>query len=696
MGAKFFKVGTSGQLRKCSERRSDSCDPLETDGCCAVIPCDYCLEFETYDGIQYGTASFSSSGWAGTIAGAAFFGFWERGYPYAVLPERVGNSIGMGFRLSQRGLATMGSPVTEPGRDSDEVEELQESFVHTRFLIGDSPVTQNQYLKVMGTNPSQFQPNGEMRPVEMVTLFNAMSFCAKLTALPAEQAAGRSYRLPDEAEWEYACRAGTTTHDTFLVPTSLAYTFGNDAYGPDPNNLDRHAHFIDNSIGRTQNVKNKAVNAWDISDMHGNVWEWANSVRIDTPPDADHDYNIARGGAWDSPAADCRSASRQLFDIDAGRNNLGFRVICKIAPTFLDGECYFKVNLDGEEVYAKTCPEGQSCRDSSDEAEVIIDYEAGTLRWIKQEYRPLEYRIDDVTGCKTYFCGDCECTCECLCATVKDSTGLTIATGEICDTAYPCDGPIWAGTIGGYEISLALAHDIYGECVIVPTIDGIEGSGILVAGCKTISATIELDGYDTLEVVCKLCSCDTTIEAVCCPSRNCPYGSGDNPLPNTLTLELTASFPVPGAVSPSGSGCSVPESSDCFNLTFPLFLSVCENGQIVYAGVGEKNCTWCSRSFTTRISATLTCGASGEGGWYLSFELLSPPGDCPTDDTYFISGMGQDSCDPILLSGDMEKCVECANMVCTICSIVLPGPIIVPVLATHAAFCLSALIYESP
>ena len=535
MGAKFFQIGTSGQLKKCSERRSDSCDPLETDGCCAVIPCDYCLEFETYDGIQYGTASFSSSGWAGTIAGAAFFGFWERGYPYAVLPERVGNSIGMGFRLSQRGLATMGSPVTEPGRDSDEVEELQESFVHTRFLIGDSPVTQNQYLKVMGTNPSQFQPNGEMRPVEMVTLFNAMSFCAKLTALPAEQAAGRSYRLPDEAEWEYACRAGTTTHDTFLVPTSLAYTFGNDAYGPDPNNLDRHAHFIDNSIGRTQNVKNKAVNAWDISDMHGNVWEWANSVRIDTPPDADHDYNIARGGAWDSPAADCRSASRQLFDIDAGRNNLGFRVICKIAPTFLDGECYFKVNLDGEEVYAKTCPEGQSCRDSSDEAGVTIDDESGILRWIKQELKPLPHRIDEETGCTTNFCGDCECTVECLCVTVKDSTGTIIATGEICGTLYPCEGASWAGTIGDYHISLSLSHDIYGACVLVSMINGIDGAVTAVTGCTDFAVTIDLDNYETLEVVSKLCGICDRIDRIDLPFCLC------SPLEKTLHYTVTGS-----------------------------------------------------------------------------------------------------------------------------------------------------------
>jgi len=255
----------ANRLKKCSERTSDSCDPTETDGCCAVIPCTYCLEWEEYgSAIEYGTATFSTSGWSGSIAGAAFFGYWERNYE---------------------------------------------------------------------TN-----------------------------------------------------------------------------------------------------------------------------------------------------------------------------------------ECEFIVTLDGEEVYRKSCYEGQSCRDSSDEVAVSLEYLEGTLRWIKLEKRPLAYRTDEDTQCRTWFCGDCECTCECLCVTITDSLGV-ITTGELCDTAYPCDAPLWEGVVGDLSLSLALSRDVYGECQIGGSIDYDEVDPQSIVICDAISVTWELYDGTTVAVACKGCDC-AEAASLCCGGRN--------------------------------------------------------------------------------------------------------------------------------------------------------------------------------
>ena len=125
------------------------------------------------------------------------------------------------------------------------------------FYLGRHEVTQEQYERVMGVNPSNFK--GPQHPVEQVSWDDAVSFCDKLSALPEEQAAGRMYRLPTEAEWEYACRAGSTTR----------YSFGDDEA-----DLGDHAWFDDNSSPRHIRWARSSPNAWGLYDMHGNVWEW--------------------------------------------------------------------------------------------------------------------------------------------------------------------------------------------------------------------------------------------------------------------------------------------------------------------------------------------------------------------------------------------------------------------------------------
>ena len=288
MPSRWIRKGTN-KLKKCSERRTDSCG-TETDGCCGVIACVYCIEFDAYSGLQYGTATFTDIGWEGTIAGSAFFGYWERNY------------------------------------ETD--------------------------------------------------------------------------------------------------------------------------------------------------------------------------------------------------------------------------ECEFIVTLDGEEVYRKSCYEGQSCRDSSDSATVTIDYEEGTLTWTKYLSRPLPVVTDPVTGCRVHFCGTCHCTTECLCIAINTAVvegyGSTQYAGEICDTAYSnCEGPQWVGSVGGYDIDLQLDADEYdGSCILHGTIAGEAVSISVSAGCSSIDETFTLYAGDTIRVTSKVCFCPTDEPGICM----CNRGFGTSP---TITF---VSNNAPGTV----------------------------------------------------------------------------------------------------------------------------------------------------
>jgi len=184
------------------------------------------------------------------------------------------------------------------------------------FWMAKTEVTQAQYQQVMGSNPSNFK--GAQNPVETVSWNDAMEFCRKLTAL--ERQAGRlpegwEYTLPTEAQWEYACRAGTT--------------------GDYAGNLDSMAWYSSNSGNKTHPVGTKQANAWGLYDMHGNVWEWClddwHWSYSGAPTDGSRwgdgsgSGRVDRGGGWLSDASRCRSASRAgINPADAGRD-LGFR-----------------------------------------------------------------------------------------------------------------------------------------------------------------------------------------------------------------------------------------------------------------------------------------------------------------------------------------------------------------------------------
>jgi formylglycine-generating enzyme required for sulfatase activity/tetratricopeptide (TPR) repeat protein len=216
----------------------------------------------------------------------------------------VTNSIGMKLRLIPAGEFTMGSPdrrvtLTKP------------------FYLGVTEVTQEQYQKVMGKNPSQFQ--GPQNPVETVSWAEAVEFCGKLSAMPAEKTAGHVYRLPTEAEWEYACRSGTTT----------AYGFGDDA-----SRLGDYGWFRNNS-SKTHPVGEKKPNAWGLYDMHGNVWEWCQDRHGNYPSGSatnptgatSGSLRVIRGGGWNSIARSCRSAFRFRLTPGLRDDYLGFRVL---------------------------------------------------------------------------------------------------------------------------------------------------------------------------------------------------------------------------------------------------------------------------------------------------------------------------------------------------------------------------------
>jgi formylglycine-generating enzyme required for sulfatase activity len=249
-------------------------------------------------------------------------------------PKEITNSIGIKLMRIPKGKFMMGSPETEVKRIKNETQH--EVTISQNFYMGSTEVTQAQFKKIMGKNPSNFQgvavaerhPETNLvvnevdsanHPVEQVSWSDAVEFCQRLSGLPEEKKAGRIYRLPTEPEWEYACRAGS----------QMAFSFGSDE-----ESLVNFGWYGPNSKGMTHAVGLKKANAWGLYDMHGNVWEWCADCLGEYPKGSatdprgpeDGSDRVYRGGSWHDYAVLCRSAIRYGDDPSFRRNDLGFRV----------------------------------------------------------------------------------------------------------------------------------------------------------------------------------------------------------------------------------------------------------------------------------------------------------------------------------------------------------------------------------
>ena len=252
--------------------------------------------------------------------------------------ETLPNDVRLEMVEIPAGKFMMGAPESEKESTDDERPQ-HEVTLHT-FCMGKYPITQEQWRVVttlpkvktaLEPDPSNFK--GDKRPVETISWLDALEFCRRLS-----NHTKREYRLPSEAEWEYACRAGTTTpfHFGETITTDYVNYDGGYPYGDAPKGEDRN---------ETTDVGSfKAANAFGLYDMHGNVWEWCADDWHDSYEGAPTDPQIRikdiknyedletrkllRGGSWFSNARNCRSASRNDLNARNQFNSLGFRVVC--------------------------------------------------------------------------------------------------------------------------------------------------------------------------------------------------------------------------------------------------------------------------------------------------------------------------------------------------------------------------------
>lgn len=231
---------------------------------------------------------------------------------------------GMMFVELPPGRFTMGSASLEPGRGDDEV--LHDVEITRPFLMGEHEVTQQEWRTVMGTAPSHFSSCGPRCPVENVTFFDAQKFLERLNAHPPQTL---RYRLPTEAEWEYACRARTTgpfsTGEN--LTTAQANYNGKVPYGSFPAGENRQ---------KTTPAGTFPLNPWGLADMHGNVWEWTSdwyapypegaTANIDPHGPASGEKRVIRGGSWHFDANSARCALRYTHSPQDKGFSLGFRV----------------------------------------------------------------------------------------------------------------------------------------------------------------------------------------------------------------------------------------------------------------------------------------------------------------------------------------------------------------------------------
>ncbi len=291
--------------------------------------------------------------------------FQERWARQLGVPVEITNSIGMKLVLIPPGEFMMGSPkelieeeLKAHGDDQGLGQWYKERLagegpqhrvrITKAFYLGRYLVTQEEYQRVVGNNPSEFSATGQHKdqvagqdtkrfPVENVSWGDAVEFCRKLSEMPEEKAAGRTYLLPSEAQWEYACRAGSTGRYSFSSARNLIRKENEEK------SLSDYGWFPDNAGGRVHPVGLKRGIAWGLYDMQGDVWEWcadwydkdyyAKSPTDDPAGPLGGPGRVLRGGGWGYPAWSCRSAYRSNVELGLHYHFLGFRVCQVLADT---------------------------------------------------------------------------------------------------------------------------------------------------------------------------------------------------------------------------------------------------------------------------------------------------------------------------------------------------------------------------
>ncbi|MFN5706700.1 MAG: formylglycine-generating enzyme family protein [Planctomycetota bacterium] len=232
----------------------------------------------------------------------------------------IENSIGMKFAKIPKGKSEIG---TEEKDGDIAFNPCREIEIQTDFYLSIYEVRLSDYLKVTGQNPFKLVNTQEENPVLWVSWDDCQIFCNSLSSLDAEKAEGRTYRLPTEAEWEYACRAGSKT----------AFCFGNDV-----RELGRYA-WTKNNTTKVNPVGGLKPNAFGLFDMHGNAWEWCQDDYFyrNSLAEAKHgtfipktSRKVVRGGGWDSPSNTASSSYRFFRDRENKDNYTGFRVVLEV------------------------------------------------------------------------------------------------------------------------------------------------------------------------------------------------------------------------------------------------------------------------------------------------------------------------------------------------------------------------------
>ncbi len=250
--------------------------------------------------------------------------------------RKLTNSVGIELIELPVGTFLRGASKDDPDAGEDEFP-VTEIRISKPLWFGKYEITQAQFERVMGHNPAWFGPQGPARgivrkvptenwPLDNASWKDAVEFCRRLSRIPEEKKTGRTYRLPTESEWEYACRAGTTTRFSYADHLSTS-----------------DARFGDTSPhGHPLPVGSFPPNPWGLHDMHGNVWEWCSdryspdaysTASTGSQPEIPGSTaRVVRGGDWRATAAFCRSSNRDLTRESRRDVGNGFRILCEVAP----------------------------------------------------------------------------------------------------------------------------------------------------------------------------------------------------------------------------------------------------------------------------------------------------------------------------------------------------------------------------